>query len=141
MRFVESPVRLQRTECRADRRTETVEQLDALRMQIDERDILLRGNAARRFGVLAKVRVNVSIDSEVPARERRDQDRLRARGTRLVDVTRHVRAEDRESGLAIESLAGDVVMAELHEDVARMLAERIAPMSLGGVTLRAPATT
>src|SRR5437867_2969627 len=82
--------------------------------------------------------MNAAINMKVPAREGRDENRLRTGGACLIDIARHVCAEGWEIGLAIESLAGDVVMTELNKDVRRMPCQRLRPMSLGSVTLRAP---
>ena len=132
MRLIDRPIRLQWTDCDRRRRPEPVEQLDALRVKIDQRYVLLRRDGARLL------RVAIEIVARGAPHQRRDQDRHRAGGARLVDVARHVRAERREVGLAVESLSGDVVVPELNEDVCRLMAKQFLPMPFGGVALRAP---
>ena len=61
MRFVDGAIVFQRTDGRIDRGAEALEECDALRVQIEQRHVLLRCHLARRLCVIGEIRSNVSV--------------------------------------------------------------------------------
>src|SRR5580765_988193 len=109
---------------------ELVHLLDAACVEINQWHLLFCGHSARRFHVIVEViralrslavsgrfemlRLNPPLRVEIPARERRDEHRLRSNRPRLADIAREVFTEGRlRVGFAFRPFAGLVVVAEL----------------------------
>ena len=110
-------------------------------VKIDQRDVLLRSQFANRFHIgYQRVPLDLAIGGEHAAHDRRHQHRLRPRGPRLVDVTRHVLAKcGLGVGLAVRALAGPVVVPELDQDVVGLAGHRRRPQPFVAEALRTPA--
>src|SRR5579859_1219323 len=105
MRLVDRAVGLERTDCGGDRGTEPVEQFDAFVVEIDQRNVFLRGDGTRLLRVLRQVGMDAAILAKESPGQRSDENRCRAGGARLIDIARHVRAKCREVRLASETLS------------------------------------
>src|SRR5215213_6048573 len=94
-------------------RTKLLHQLDAARVEIDERNVLFSRDLFRGLDVIDEVRSDATCGREIPTGQRCDEDRLRTGRARFVDIAGHVRAKRGNVGLAIEALTGLVVVSEL----------------------------
>src|SRR5262245_31759965 len=107
-------------------------------MKIDERHLFLRRQRAHRFHIRRLCGLDRPVRIEDASHQRRDENRCRADGAGLVDITRHEGAICRAwIGLALWALSRFVVVAELNKVVLTVGSKRLVPESLVDEALRA----